>query len=131
MSQMTPATVLTFNLSDADNARIRALAQSLSIRLKAVPPESFTLPLGAMLGIPVAPVRIQAQASGFSEPMLLMCNFDEAQFNRFLELLRVPGLPRVPLKAVLTPHNVGWNALQLHEELRSEHEAMARARKKP
>lgn len=127
---MGPATVLTFNLAPEDFARLRALAASLDIRVKAVPPESFTLPLGAMLGIPVNAANAPAAGENFTEPMLLMCNLDAARFDRFLALLRSPGLPRIPLKAVLTPHNVGWSAIRLHGELRAEHEAMGHAREK-
>ena len=123
---MLPATVLTFNLPVDVHARIRGLAVALGIRVKAVPPERFALPLGALLGIPTGPAGVPKEAGGFSDPMLLMCNLDEAQFNRFLQMLRGPGLPRIPLKAVLTPHNVGWNALQLHDELAREHAAMGR-----
>ena len=126
---MLPATVLTFNLPVDVHARIRGLAVALGIRVKAVPPESFATPLGAMLGIPTTgPTDIRTEAGGFSDPMLLMCNLNEAQFNRFLQLLRGPGLSRIPLKAVLTPYNVGWNALQLHAELSREHEAITRGR---
>lgn len=123
---MAPATVLTFNLPEADFERLRALAASLGIRAKAVPPESFTLPLGAMLGIPVGPSKAPVNGQSFDNPMLLMCNLDARQFDRLLQLLRTPGLPRIPLKAVLTPHNVGWSAIQLHGELLREHEAMSR-----
>ncbi|MBR0369022.1 MAG: DUF3783 domain-containing protein [Clostridia bacterium] len=125
---MIPPTVLTFNLPPDVHARMRGLAAALGIRVKAVPPESFATPIGAMLGIPAGPADAPAEAGCFSDPMLLMCSLNEAQFNRFLQLLRGPGLPRIPLKAVLTPHNVGWNAFQLHAELSREHEAMTRGR---
>ncbi len=123
---MIPATVLTFNLPGDVHARMQGLAAALGVRVRAVPPERFTLPLGAMLGIPAGPARIPTEAGSFSDPMLLMCNLDQAQFDRFLQLLRGPGLPRIPLKAVLTPHNVSWNALQLYGELRREHERLGR-----
>ena len=34
------------------------------------------------------------------------------------------GVGRDCLKAVLTPHNRGWNAVKLYGELRREHQAM-------
>lgn len=123
---MAQALVLTFNLPEAAFARIRALAETIDVRVEAVPPGNFALPIGALLGLPVRPPDVPSEGGGFSDPMLVMCNLDEAQFNRFLQMLREPGLPRIPLKAVLTPHNVGWNALQLHGELSREHEAMTR-----
>ena len=44
--------------------------------------------------------------------------------NAFLSLLRASRLPAVPLKAVLTETNQGWNSLELHEELQKEREAL-------
>ena len=60
--------------------------------------------------------------------MLVMCNLDEPRFKAFLAALRSTGMPSIPLKAVLTPTNVAWNAFQLHEELSREHEAMRHRR---
>lgn len=123
---MAPATVLTFNLNEPDFVRLRGLSAAMGIRVKAVPPESFTLPLGGMLGIPTGPINAAPVGESFRDAMLLMCNLNEQQFNQFLQMLRAPGLPRIPLKAVLTPHNASWSAIQLHEELLREHEAMTR-----
>ena len=54
---MAPALVLTFNLPEAAVDRIRQRAAGLGVRVKAVPPEGFTLPIGGMAGIPVQPVN--------------------------------------------------------------------------
>ena len=121
---MSQAMVLAFNLKDGDLMRIRALSQPLGLQVKAVPPESFATPIGAMLGLPVAPSRAPVESGGFSDPMLLMCGLDESRFNGFLRLMKGPGLPRVPLKAVLTPTNVSWSSSQLRDELVREHEAV-------
>ena len=123
---MNQAIVLTFNLPEDVFARVRSLSTALGVRVKAVPQESFTLPIGAMAGMPAKAVHVPVEHATFVDPMLVMCNLDEAQFNQFLRMLRTPGIPRIPLKAVLTPHNAGWNALMLYEELSREHEAMRR-----
>ncbi len=123
---MNQALVLAFNLPDDVFARVRSLSTPFGVRVKAVPPESFTLPIGTMAGIPAKAVNVPVEHGSFEEPMLVMCNLNDSQFNQFLRMLRTPGLPRIPLKAVLTPHNVGWNALMLYEELSREHEAMQR-----
>jgi len=41
--------------------------------------------------------------------------------------MNIPGLPSIPLKAVLTPSNMKWTAVQLHNELKNEHEAFRRS----
>lgn len=56
---------------------------------------------------------------GFSEEMLVLCHFSEAQLDMFLHGMKASGL-RVPLKAVYTVHNGGWTGCQLYRELRSE-----------
>ena len=44
----------------------------------------------------------------------------DAQLDGFLAYFRENGIPGVPLKAVLTPVNAHWNALQLYEALKEE-----------
>ena len=46
--------------------------------------------------------------------------------NAFLHGFRADKIPPVSLKAILTPTNAGWNALQLHDELVKEREAIQR-----
>ena len=119
--------ILAFNFDDAALSTLHKLCVSLKLRCKPVPAEGFAMPLGAMVGIPVATMP-SASGTIFIEPMLVMCNLDESQFNTFLQGLRFSPLPHIDLKAVLTPTNVAWNAFQLHEELSKERDAMRRAR---
>ena len=93
---MAPATVLTFNLPEADFERLRALAASLGIRAKAVPPESFTLPLGAMLGIPVGPSKAPVNGQSFDDPMLLMCNLTLGNSTGCSSSCALRGCPASP-----------------------------------
>lgn len=122
-------TILAFNLGEAALAALRGVCQSLGLRLKAVPKEGFSMPLGGMAGLPVvAPVNTSAAA--FDDPMLVMCGLDEQALDSFLKALRWTALPPIPLKAVLTPTNAAWSALTLHEELQREHAEMQRLRGK-
>lgn len=113
--------ILAFNLDARATAVLQKLCDALKLRLKVVPKEGFSLPLGAMVGIPVS--ASPAASENFDEPMLVMCNLDEAQFNGFLQALRLSAIPRIDLKAVLTPTNVAWNACQLYAELCRERDA--------
>ena len=56
--------------------------------------------------------------------MLVLCGFSQPMVNTFLSLLKASRLPVIPLKAVLTETNQGWNSLELHEELKKEHAAL-------
>ena len=119
--------VLAFNLEDAVLKVLGGLCAALDIRLKPVPPEGFALPLGAMAGIPLGPAASpDAPSRNYTEPMLVMCNLDEARFDAFLQALRRSPIPTISLKAVLTPTNVAWNACQLHGELCKERERFGR-----
>ena len=66
--------------------------------------------------------------SDASEECLLIAGFDRLSLDAFLEDIKASGV-RIPLKAVLTPHNSGWRLCDLIEELKKEHEYMSGGRK--
>ena len=128
---MPVPTILAFNLSAEALKTLQTPCQAMGLRLKAVPPDGFSLPLGAMLGLPAAASPVQPSAANFDDPMLVMCGLEESAMNGFLTALRYLPLPPIPLKAVLTPTNAAWNALTLHEALAQEHaEIQKQLRKK-
>ena len=120
--------ILAFNLQDAALDTLRKLCTALDLRCKPVPAEGFAMPLGAMVGIPISGIPSPVPGGNFTEPMLVMCNLNETQFDAFLQALRFSSIPRIDLKAVLTPINVAWNACQLHDELCRERDAIRRQR---
>ena len=123
--------ILAFNLDEDALKTLKGICDWLQLRLKSVPPESFALPLGALAGMPAAALGASlVGAPFFNDPMLVMCQLDEPRFNAFLGALRGSGIPAIPLKAVLTPTNANWSALQLHSELMREHAAIQRQRRK-
>ena len=38
---------------------------------------------------------------------------------------------QIPLKAVITPHNIQWTSRMLYQELKKEHETMTAMKKSP
>ena len=121
------ARVFLYNVNDEEK-RIKIQLAALRCGLKSVvvPPEDFSLPVGALLGEPGYAPSADA-GEGFEDEMLLMDEMDGA----FLDLLRQSRAP-VALKAVVTGQNKAWSSEALHRELRREHEAMRRiAGKKP
>lgn len=63
--------------------------------------------------------------------MLVLCGLSGPQLDALLSSLRRSRVV-VALKAVVTEDNAAWSSLQLHDELRQEHEAMkARAPRMP
>ena len=66
---------------------------------------------------------------GFSDEMLVLCGLSGPQLDALLSSLRRSRVV-VALKAVVTEDNAAWSSLQLHDELRQEHEAMKGTRPK-
>ena len=62
-------------------------------------------------------------AETFSNEMLLMDGLNPAQFRILLDCLRMQRVS-IPLKAIVTEHNLAWTAAQLHRELAAEHAAL-------
>ena len=122
---MAEPLLLTYNLNPHTANRLSALCEGQGIRVRAVGRDEYALPIGALAGIPVAPREPRAQADGFDDEMLVMCHMLSYQLDAFLAGMREAGLPRVALKAVLTPANVTWSSLKLRDELAREHQALA------
>ena len=66
---------------------------------------------------------------GFSDEMLVLCGLSGPPLDALLSSLRRSRVV-VALKAVVTEDNAAWSSLQLHDELRQEHEAMKGTRPK-
>lgn len=119
--------LLAYNLDETTLRQLEALCLKQRIGFCAVPRDQFSLPIGILAGIPVAARPACSPQSGFCEPMLVMCHMLSPQLDAFLAGMRKDGIPRIALKAVMTPSNVAWNAMQLRNELSAEHEAMQRS----
>lgn len=123
---MAEPMLLTYNLNPHMANRLSALCEAQGIRVRAVRRDEYALPIGALAGIPVAPREPRAQTDGFDDEMLVMCHMLSDQMDGFLRGMRACGIPRIALKAVLTPYNVAWDSRHLRDELAREHEQMQR-----
>ena len=115
--------VLTFNISGTRLGQLRFICMRLGIPLRAVPARCWESPLGELWQAAQLPEADDTPAP-FTDEMLVMCGFSGQQLNALLAAMKQNRLSPVALKAMLTPTNRDWNALQLHEELRKEHAAM-------
>ena len=123
---MAQPLLLTYNLNGDTAAKLDALCKAQGIRVRAVKPFEFALPIGVLAGIPVSKAPDGMPVSTFSDEMLVMCHMLSDQLDAFLHGMRAGGVPRIPLKAVLTPVNVSWDSLRLRDELAREHAAMGK-----
>ena len=127
---MAQPLLLTYNLKAGTAAGLEAICRAQGILVRAVEPKEYGLPIGALAGIPVArPSNAGAAvAPTFDDEMLVMCHMMSNELDAFLQAMREAGMPRIGLKAVLTPVNVLWNSTDLHSELAREHASMQRRR---
>lgn len=117
---------------DRGDGRLTALCVRLGLRLRRIRPEELGETVGYLAGLDEGPAAEEPEgAAPVDEPMLVFCGLDNRALNALLQGLRQPGLPRVSLKAVLTPTNRGWTARALYGELQAERAGIARHQGEP
>lgn len=122
---MNAPLVLIYNLDKKKAGALRVLCLKLNVRVRSVEPGEFAEPVGALAGLlPSAGTVFNGEP--FRDEMLVMVNLGGKLFNALLQGMRAARL-YVPLKAVLTPTNLEWPSVQLHDELVREHEAMSKS----
>lgn len=113
--------VLAFNIRDDQKiSQLNILSIRLNFSLSVIPPERQGCLIRDLLsGAPSSPAPVRP----FRDEMLVMADFDHADLNFLLnELIRTGQ--RISLKAVATPTNIHWTAVQLHQQLLAEARSM-------
>lgn len=103
-----------------------AAIHAAGFTLKELVAQQFSDSLGALASGMGGGASYEGPAP--QDPLLVLADFSETQLDALLAGLRQAGAV-IPLKAVLTPTNRNWTVLELLEELRREHEAVASQRK--
>lgn len=118
---MAGETVLLYNCSGPQWSKLRQVFVMQKLRMKAVEPGQYGLPLAQVLEGSGESAGVEEE---FSDPMLVFCSLTGPQLDRLLGAMKRAKLSPIPLKAVLTPTNRDWTSQQLWQELRREHQAM-------
>ena len=118
---MAVETVLMYNCDDEQWAKLRQIFLMLRVRIRPVEADQYGLTLEELLGRSEEKAPVEEE---FSDPMLVFCNLPHEKLDHLLTAMGRAGLPRIALKAMLTPTNRTWTSQQLWTELRREHEAM-------
>ena len=118
---MATETVLMYNCSGEQWAKLRQIFLMLRVRIRPVEADQYGLTLEDLLGRSEEKSPVEEE---FSDPMLVFCNLPHEKLDHLLTAMGRAGLPRIALKAMLTPTNRTWTSQQLWTELRQEHEAM-------
>ena len=104
------------------------LAQ-LGIRFHTIAPHQTDETIGYLASIDGFAAQPAGQdAPVVTEQVLILHNFSSQRLDALLRGLRRAGVPPIPLKAVVTEHNVSWRFASLAQELRREHEAIRQQR---
>ncbi len=120
--------VLLFQVSPSIEKQLMQQLRPHGISVRAVSQEAYTTPIGVLLGLRKAQRVLPPLGFAFAEPMLLMHGLSDDMIDTVLAELRAANI-RIDLKAITTPTNLAWNAMQIYAELRKERESFLANRK--
>lgn len=106
--------------------KVKAALIQMGVRIKNVPEEQLTESVGYLAGIPGFEKSQDAPfGASLPEEVLVMKDFTSSRMDTLFARLRKARVPKIALKAVLTPSNAQWTFLELYEELKKEHQVMS------
>lgn len=114
--------ILTFGLEKEKLRAVRITAQRNQIQVKEISRKDYAQKLGTLAGIQgFAKEKVIYNGPDFPLEMMVFSGTDSAQIDTFLTDYKQTGAKPVPLKAIITPHNIFWTAEALFKELWKEH----------
>lgn len=122
--------VLLYEINGKDREKkLKLILVKLGIRIKIVQKEEYLEPLAYLAKIKESEAGGEVyEGEPLGDEMMVLVGFSSGRIDILLSEIRKAKLDRINLKAVLTDYNKGWNSIQLCEELKKEHEAMAQMR---
>ena len=127
MEQTYPV-VLLYHTPEGILKRLTPLLRQQGISVRVIRKELYTVPLEMLLGLKQPDKILQNPGIELPEPMLVMHGMSSEGVDAVLKLLRENKI-RIDLKAVTTPTNLSWTALQMFAELQRERGAFRKQRK--
>ncbi len=117
--------ILLFQVNKEKKKQITALCRSLDIIPVIVPRGQYEETLGALAGIDGFTLSGKGYGGApLDTDMMVFSGIASNTLDDFLKEYKLACIEPIPLKAVLTRHNIFWNAKQLYEELCKEHAEM-------
>ena len=119
--------VLGFRINAMKAAQIDRICRQLGMTYREVEERDFGKSLGTLAGIAGLPRQAEAEPVMLPEEVLVFSGADGSSLDEFLAAYRAAGIPKVELKAVITPYNIFSNVGQLYRELEKERAAMKKS----
>lgn len=119
--------LLLFHMNNDRQRSIEKLCRSLSttIRVNVIKPSAYSQTIGYLAGITgFSKSNITYQGNDFDSEMLVFSGVESELMDEFIDAMKETGMPRIALKAVITPTNIFWTPLKLYEHLEEEHRLM-------
>lgn len=112
-------TVLGFALDEEQTNTVRMLCKRFSLAYRAVQPEEYAEPLGALCGL-YEPFGNFYEGEALPEAVLFFAGCSDDTLQKFVTLLRRADSRRPELLACLTDTNADWLPTELFSQLYAE-----------
>lgn len=125
-------TLYLYNLRNDKGQQIEMLCLANNIACRHVNADEYGKYIGYIAGIEGYNDndKTTQTATPFTDEMIIFKGFGQEMLSDFLAMYRQAGIPTIPLKAGLTPTNIGWSSIELHAELQQEHQEFLKQRQK-
>lgn len=114
------AAVLLYNLPAPKANKLRALCVRQGVQTLFVPPRDQGKTIGQLLGLPIPAKPGPGTVPG---ELMVLSGFTSQALDDFLDGFGPAGVGPIPMKAVVTPHNLAWTGVELYLELVKERRA--------
>ncbi len=114
-------TLLFYNIAVNDREKLQSMLTFMNYNVIFVHREDYLQAIGFLVsldGYQSTPDKYHGPE--FKESMLLMAHMSETQSDQLLAMLKLPGMPQIKRKVMLTPTNQNWTSLALYEHISAE-----------
>ena len=114
--------ILTFGLEKEKLRAVRSTALKNGMQVKEISRINYGQKLGFLAGIQgFHKEKTNYIGPDFPLEMMVFSGTDSTQMDAFLADYKQTGGASIPLRAIITPHNIFWTAEALYQELFKEH----------
>jgi len=118
--------ILLYEIEGEKARKLKTIFVQNGIKIKTVAKNEYLKPIGVLTGVlDEAETSEEYEGELLGEEMLVMKGIIGKRLDLLLLSMR-KAKAAVSLKAVVTETNMHWNAVQLFQEIKEEHEAMSK-----